>query len=81
MKKRENADQAVAAAGYVNQFLSIALLIFRVVSAGTSILLAQAIGAGDDEKQKSICGAAFWLAAVFGLASFFVIFLDRKSVV
>ena len=75
------ADQAVAAAGYVNQFLSIVLLIFRVVSAGTSILLAQAIGAGDDEKQKSICGAAFWLAAVFGLASFFVIFLLKADLI
>lgn len=75
------ADQAVAAAGYVNQFLSIVLLIFRVVSAGTSILLAQAIGADDDEKQKSICGAAFWLVAAFGLTSFFVIFSLKEDII
>lgn len=75
------ADEAVAAAGYVNQFLSIVLLIFRVVSSGTSILLAQAIGAGDGDKQKSICGAAFWLAAVVGTASFFLTFLLKEQIV
>ena len=75
------ADRAVAAAGYVNQFLSIVLLMFRVVAAGTSILLAQAIGADDDEKQRSICGAAFWLAAVFGLTAFFAIFLLKDSII
>ena len=75
------ADRAVAAAGYVNQFLSIVLLMFRVVAAGTSILLAQAIGADEDEKQRSICGAAFWLAAVFGLTAFFAIFLLKDSII
>lgn len=75
------ADQAVAAVGYVNQFLSIVLLIFRVVSAGTSILLAQAIGANDDEKQKSVCGAAFWLVAALGLTSFFVTFSLKGNII
>lgn len=74
-------DQAVAAAGYVNQFLSIILLIFRVVAAGTSILLAQAIGAGDEEEQKSICGAAFWLAAAFGLIAFLGIFSLKEDII
>lgn len=75
------ADQAVAAAGYINQFLSIVLLIFRIVSAGTSILLAQAIGAKDDTKQKSICGAAFWLVIALGLTSFFMTFSLKKEII
>ncbi len=60
------AEQAVAAAGYVSQLLGMVLLLFRVVSAGTAIVLAQAVGAGDYEKQRSVCGAAFWLMAAFG---------------
>lgn len=75
------AEQAVAAAGYVSQLLGMVLLLFRVVSAGTAIVLAQAVGAGDYEKQRSVCGAAFWLMAAFGLASFFVTHLFCEEII
>ncbi len=44
-------------------------------------MLAQAVGAGDYEKQRSVCGAAFWLMAAFGLASFFVTHLFCEEII
>lgn len=75
------ADQAVAAAGYVNQFLSIVLLLFRVVASGTSILLAQSIGAQDDKKQREICRAGFWMSVVLGVGSFLMIFGFKGQII
>ncbi len=75
------SDLAVAAAGYVNQFLSIILLIFRVAASGTSILLAQSIGAQNKERQTSICTAAFWLSIWLGVLSFLLVFFFRNPVI
>lgn len=75
------SDLAVAAAGYVNQFLSIILLIFRVAALGTSILLAQSIGAQNKKRQASICTAAFWLSIWLGVLSFLLVFFFRNPVI
>ncbi|MFC0215526.1 MATE family efflux transporter [Paenibacillus chartarius] len=39
------SDQAVAAVGYANQFVTLSLLVLRVVTVGTQVLLAQYLGA------------------------------------
>lgn len=61
------SDEAVAGVSYANQIVSIVLLLFRVVASGTSILLAQAIGAQDRRQQSEICTAAFRLSLFLGL--------------
>ncbi|MDO5337626.1 MAG: MATE family efflux transporter [Eubacteriales bacterium] len=63
------SDTAVAAVGYVNQILDVLLLLFRVIASGTSILLAQAIGAGKQKEQNQICTAAFYLSLFTGLCA------------
>lgn len=75
------SDSAVAAAGYINQFLGIVLLIFRVAASGTSILLAQSIGAQDKGRQDAIGSAAFWLSICLGIGSFLLIFLLRRPII
>lgn len=75
------SDLAVAAAGYVNQFLGIVLLIFRVAASGTSILLTQSIGAQDKGQQDAIGSAAFWLSICLGIGSFLLIFLLRRPII
>ena len=71
------SDEAVAAVGYVNQVLDIALLLFRVIASGTSILLAQAIGSKDKEEQNRICTAACLLSVILGLLVSFCSVLGR----
>lgn len=64
------SSNAVAAAGYVNQFINLVVLIFRVCASGTSILLAQSIGAKDKKRQAQICTAALAISSTLGLISF-----------
>lgn len=71
------SDTAVAAVGYVNQILDVLLLLFRVIASGTSILLAQAIGAGKRQEQNQICTAAFYLSLFTGLLAFLGVFSGR----
>lgn len=62
------SDYAVASVGYADQILSVSMLIFQVVSSGTSILLAQAIGSHDKTTQSNICTGSLFLAITLGLA-------------
>ena len=54
-------DVAAAAVGYANQLLDIIYILFQVAVTGTTILLAQAIGARREKEAKEICCAAIWL--------------------
>lgn len=71
------ADNAVAAVGYADQILSISLLIFQVVSSGTSILLAQAIGGKNKESQRYFCSASLLLSLMLGAITCITIIMFR----
>lgn len=71
------SDNAVAGVGYADQILNINLLIFQVIASGTSILLAQAVGAKKLKEQSQICTASIYLAIVLGIVSFLMILLFR----
>lgn len=73
------SDIAVAGVGYVNQLLDILLLLFQVIASGTSILLAQAIGAKDDKEQGKICSAAFYLSLLIGFTTSVITVLGRTD--
>ncbi len=73
------SNLSVAAVGYVNQFLSIILLLFRVCASGTSILLAQSIGAKNTNRQLQICTAALTISSIVGLISFVIIRVFCKN--
>lgn len=61
------SDYAVASVGYADQILSVSVLIFQVISSGTSILLAQAIGARDKKTQTNICTGSLLLSVMLGI--------------
>lgn len=70
-----HSDDSVAAVGVVNQLINFVLLIFEVISIGTSILCSQYIGAGLRNKVVQVVG----ISLVFNLASglFFSFILYR----
>lgn len=72
------SDNAVASVGYADQILSISLLIFQVVSSGTSILLAQAIGAKNKDSQSNICSASIFLSGILGIITCLALMIFRN---
>lgn len=61
-------DRAVAAVGFVNQFVCLVFLIYQFVSQGMAIVCAQYHGAGERKRLVQIVGIALGLNAVLGLA-------------
>ncbi|MDY6098946.1 MAG: MATE family efflux transporter, partial [Bacteroidaceae bacterium] len=42
----QHSDNSVAAVGVVNQLVNLAVLVFQVISFGTTVLCSQYLGAG-----------------------------------
>ena len=65
------SDNAVAAVGVSNQIINIINLMFVIITSGTSILVAQYIGANRDEKQNNdiiqLCGVSMGFNALVGI--------------
>ncbi|GGH37497.1 MATE family efflux transporter [Paenibacillus segetis] len=61
------SDQAVASVGVANQILFFINLMFNVVSAGTSIIIAQNLGAGREKTATEVASVAIVLNMVFGV--------------
>lgn len=61
-------DHAVAAVGFVNQFIGLVFLIYQFVSQGMAIVCAQYYGAGERRRLVQIVGLALGLNAALGLA-------------
>lgn len=64
----QHSDNAVAAVGVVNQLVNLAVLVFQVISFGTTVLCAQYLGARLPERMVQATGVAIALNAVSGLA-------------
>ncbi|WP_335870040.1 MATE family efflux transporter [Bacillus sp. 2205SS5-2] len=62
------SDESVAAVGVANQILSIIIVMFGFVATGTSILIAQNLGAKNDGTAGEISVVALGANLVFGLA-------------
>ncbi|MDO4497874.1 MAG: MATE family efflux transporter [Bacteroidales bacterium] len=61
------SDNAVAAVGMVNQILSLVLLLFTIISIGTSVLCSQYLGAGRRTRMIQVTGVSLLLNLVLGL--------------
>ena len=62
------SDNSVAAVGVVNQIVNLAVLVFQVISFGTTVLCSQYLGAGLKERMVQATGVAIVLNAVSGVA-------------
>ena len=61
------SDNSVAAVGVVNQIVNLAVLVFQVISFGTTVLCSQYLGAGLKERMVQATGVAIVLNAVSGV--------------
>jgi len=61
-------EEALAAAGHINNAAQIPVALFAAMTTGGTILVAQAIGARNERKAAFAGGQAVALAAVFSLA-------------
>ncbi|QKS71799.1 MATE family efflux transporter [Paenalkalicoccus suaedae] len=60
-------DNAVAAVGVSNQLMSVIIVMFGFVATGTTVLIAQYKGAGDDTHANRIAVVSIILNIIFGL--------------
>ncbi|MBU9721845.1 MULTISPECIES: MATE family efflux transporter [Bacillaceae] len=68
-------DNAVAAVGVANQIMSLIIVMFGFVATGTTILIAQYLGANNEEKANHIAVVSIVANLVFGLLLSFVLFV------
>lgn len=61
------SDNAVAAVGVVNQLVNLAVLVFQVISFGTTVLCSQYLGAGLRQRMVQATGVAIVLNGACGL--------------
>lgn len=73
-------DRAVAAVGFVNQFISLVFLVYQFVSQGMAIVCAQYHGAGERRRLMQIVGLALGLNAAVGLAVSATIFACPEEI-
>ena len=55
----QHSDEAVAAVGVVNQLIHLAVLVFQVISFGTTVLCSQYLGAKLKERDR-VCRTLLW---------------------
>src|SRR5690554_6313348 len=61
------SDNAVAAVGVSNQIISVIIVMFGFIATGTTILIAQNIGANNMEKTGIISVLSIFANLVFGI--------------
>jgi putative MATE family efflux protein len=61
------SDNAVAGVGAANQYISILILLFQIVSTGSGIVVAQNLGAKNIKKASNVVLLSIIFNAVFGL--------------
>lgn len=68
------SDNAVAAIGNVNQILNVLIITFGVISLATTIMVSQALGAGQSDKISEIYSVAFFSNLVFSIVISAILF-------
>lgn len=72
------SDESVAAVGVSNQILSLVIVMFGFVATGTSILIAQNLGAKNHKTAAEISAVSLGANLIFGLFLSIVLFLLSK---
>ncbi|WP_416151307.1 MATE family efflux transporter [Salipaludibacillus sp. HK11] len=73
-------DNAVAAVGVANQIMSIIIVMFGSVAAGTTILIAQNLGANQTKRASQIAVVSIVTNIVFGLVLSIVLFFFGEPI-
>jgi putative MATE family efflux protein len=72
------SDGAVAAVGVSNQVISMANIMFGIISSGTAILIAQYLGAEKRKLASQVVGVSLMVNLIFGLIlSLFMVFSGK----
>lgn len=69
------SDDAVAAVGVTNQMLSVIIVMFGFVATGTSIIVAQHLGAKQEKEAADVATVSISLNIVFGLFLSIILFV------
>ncbi|MDP4181242.1 MAG: MATE family efflux transporter [Bacillota bacterium] len=68
-------DKAVAGVGAANQYVSILLLLFQMVSGGSGIIISQYLGAKNNKRASEVAIVSILFNLVFGLFISLLLFL------
>jgi Na+-driven multidrug efflux pump len=66
-------DTAVAGVGAANQYVSILILLFQMVSGGSGIIISQYLGARNNKKASDVALVSIMFNLLFGLLISFVL--------
>ena len=69
------SDDAVAAVGVSNQLLMVIIVMFGFIATGTSILVAQYLGAGNEEKANRFAVVSIFANIAIGLLLSIILFI------
>ncbi len=69
------SDKAVAGVGAANQYVSILVLLFQVVAAGSGIVISQHLGAKNYKKASEVTAVSIVFNLVFGLIISVILFI------
>ncbi len=69
------SDKAVAGVGAANQYVSILILIFQIVSGGSGIVISQYLGAKNNKKASDVAVVSIMFNLVFGLLISLILFI------
>nr|MBA5587737.1 MATE family efflux transporter [Anaerobacillus isosaccharinicus]QOY38633.1 MATE family efflux transporter [Anaerobacillus isosaccharinicus] len=73
-------DNAVASVGVANQLLNVIIVMFGFIATGTSILIAQYIGAKQEQDANKISVVSIAANLLFGLLLSFILFIFAPSI-
>jgi putative MATE family efflux protein len=68
-------DTAVAGVGAANQYVSILILLFQMVSGGSGIIISQYLGARNNKKASDVALVSIMFNLLFGLLISFVLLI------
>jgi Na+-driven multidrug efflux pump len=72
------SDESVAAVGVANQILSLVIVMFGFVATGTSILIAQNLGAKNNKTAAEISIVSLGANLVFGIILSILLYVSGK---
>ncbi|MFD2672541.1 MATE family efflux transporter [Marinicrinis sediminis] len=73
------SDESVAAVGLANQILGTAIMMFGFIVTGTSVLVAQSLGANDRPQADKIASVSITMNIIFGLLISVALFVFGKQ--
>ncbi|MDD7795272.1 MATE family efflux transporter [Clostridium sp. 'White wine YQ'] len=74
------SDNAVAAVGVSNQLITMMNIMFGILSTGTSVLIAQNLGAGNKKMASKVATVSLIINCIFGLFLSLIMFLAAHGI-